>query len=750
MTFLVRRPYEYYMRRVTAILVTATLLSMATLELRASIRLFPSSESPVVTGAERVPVLEITPLALVAGNPSMAFWVDPRMGHVVFKAENPTASEFVSGEPFAPFSGLRVSSLRVARMGSGYLMIAYATDTKPPRLEPSVFYALPLSEEGIPLRPRPEKIWDPRAEAKSLRLVTNGQTALLSWLGNGSLRTLELSGSGDLLEFSAPAEEFAGKITRFDIVKVGSSYLLVVNADPTESRQILFSIALSASGQRLAPSTPILQSGNYFQLAEGTDSAMIIWFDNGQVNGALLSKDGSIGQHVALIGKEREPSPFITSLVAHRNGWTLAWTSEKIDPSTLQVLRIAPNGSPSGLRTVPFDRPISRIAIDRGSGTLFSISVHQEIGSIEATWFLELDEEKPIKRTLVSSLAAQRAEALESSWNSTLAVWSDYRIGESGRGTLGAKFLNREAAIALSPIGLNLPPSVTSDGLRFLLLQKKPEPLGETLVGRFIDDAGTVSQPFIVAEKVFNQPISAWSGTEFLAYWSEYAQYKLSRLDGPMRVTSISQSGTAHSRPVAPASTTPQDVLCTDNGCFVIWNYLDMSSICDFCLVRTALRGSFARVSGDLVGQTLDLANSRRPAQLARAGANIALIEIAPEGGLRVRILDWNGTELSNTSLAANPASSNFSSTAFPDGVVVVWEQTGDIFGKVVSSVGVAGPSFPIATSEHAETNPKATTLGDRVTVMYERLTPGAGWVPRVYVRDLTASPSVRQRGARP
>lgn len=734
------------------ILMVAIAATMLTLPLRAVAPLYSGIERPVTAERSLVPVHGVGELALISsGGVELAFWWDQRLGGRMFRSVGPFDAPYPSGEPFEPFRGFRpYSAIEIARVGAGFLMVVDGIEDGPAAR--AGFYALPIDADGEPLADRPTRIWDLPGYDSQMKLLSNGETALLVWSEDYSVRTLQLGADGRLLEWSAPVESLAGTIQRIDATVVGSSYLLVVNAvNPAGGEGVgLFSVPLTSDGDPAAPLTKFaLRTEWSFDLAGGADSAFVVWFSGGW-RGAVLAPDGRLLHEVAYPALGSDPSAFRPKVARRAAGWTLADTGGA-STNEIELVDLDSSGAVAGRRAISFApgelAGVWRVA--ENEAPLLVAGTWQPGEQASAIWFVDATEGVPDRRSRMSSMEAQHAAGLEASDTDLLMLWAT--ASDDGFNRLHARLDSRPDTLDFPPDNYGFTPSAASDGERFLLFQfSEPSTVyGRTLAGRWIDRSGGLSEPFTIAAEVFTQPVAAWSGTEFLAYWTRSTRFKLTLTSGEMFVSSIFPSGVAQSSPFVFRWTMQEDALCGKPGCFVIWNDADLTKYCDFCLVPTRLLGAPVLRSGERLSEPIELDGVSREARLAPAGSRIALVDLVPAQELRVRLLDWNGNELARLRVAEVAASPRFSVASLGDDVVVVWEQDGDLMGRMVTAGGELGEIFPVANGPEEEVRPFLAVRGDTVTVVYDRLTPEAGWVPRVYVRELSVAP-IRRRGVRP
>jgi hypothetical protein len=734
-------------------LTIAVILAALHRPVAAAPRLLAGVERPVTSVEQFVPFPSVGETALVApAGKEFAFWWDQRLGGRMFRSVAPFDGPYPSGAPFEPFRGfLPYGAIEIAQVGSGYLMIVEGKESGPAAPARVGFYALPLDSDGEPLADRPVRIWDSQGDAH-IKLLSNGDTALLLWSEQYSVRTLQLGADGRLLEWSAPVESLAGTIRRFDATVVGSSYLLLVAAyaGDAEGRLDGYAVPLMSDGDPSAPLTPVMQPSEWqFDLVGGPDTAFVVWY-SGEWRGAVLSPDGRTLHEMPYPALGSDPW-FARSKVTRRHGgWTLV-SSRVEQPYGIDLIDLDASGSIVGVRTITLDaeRPTGLIDTGESDTSAFILGVRKPDEQASATWFVDATEGVPLRRARISSMEAQHAAGIEASRSDLLLLWtttSDYCFNRAH-----VRLLSQPESLDLPLDNYGRMPAVASDGERFLLLQfSDPSTVyGRTLAGRRIDAAGAVSEPFAIAPEVFTRPVVAWSGTEFLVFWTRSATFKLTLTSGEMFVSSVFPSGAVQSSSFALRWTMQEDAICGDPGCFVIWNDADLTQYCDFCVVPTRLLGAPTLRSGERPSDPIVLDDVGREAQLAALGTNIALVELVPGKELRVRELSWSGTELARVSITEIAASPRFAVASLGENAVVVWEQDGDLVGRVVTPGGMLGAVFPVADSPEEEARPFLAVRGDTVTVVYDRLTPEAGWVPRGYVRELTLCPE-RRRGVRP
>lgn len=75
---------------------------------------------------------------------------------------------------------------------------------------------------------------------------------------------------------------------------------------------------------------------------------------------------------------------------------------------------------------------------------------------------------------------------------------------------------------------------------------------------------------------------------------------------------------------------------------------------------------------------------------------------------------------------------------------LVAWELDGNIYGRTISDSGSVGAVHALSRSEWPATNPRLTQLGGETFLLYERIDPDAGYVPRIFA--LRISEATRRR----
>ncbi|MBW3563714.1 MAG: hypothetical protein KY459_03215 [Acidobacteria bacterium] len=87
--------------------------------------------------------------------------------------------------------------------------------------------------------------------------------------------------------------------------------------------------------------------------------------------------------------------------------------------------------------------------------------------------------------------------------------------------------------------------------------------------------------------------------------------------------------------------------------------------------------------------------------------------------------------------------------SALGDAAIVVWEQEGDLVGRLIEQSGSPGPVTALASSPLPETSPQLVVVEGTTYLLYERIDEEAGGVPRIFMRSLFLNdrrPAVRRR----
>jgi hypothetical protein len=676
-----------------------------------------------------------SPVAAAGPEGTLAFWRDPRAAASWFYSTDPISSAQLVGTPLPQLESAGDGILMVVPHSTGFLAIAHARAAEAGE---AGFFALTFDRHGSPLESEPRRIWRTNHGLSSARLVSNGHDILLLWIEGYSLRTLQLAADGTPLEWSAPAEAFAGRLDSLAAAVAGERYLLTLSVRGSGDSKSLYSLPLSKEGQPLSPSkhlfdvdrTPVLR------MAGGESSALLLWSAGG-VHAARIDREGNRGPQQQLVPPSQPVNP--ASLGAHRSGagWEVFW-SDLAQPSILAMVQIDPDGMPGSRSEIAPWRLITAARSAEGSGSLLMLQTFDEAARAHHVEFLDRHGGE-WRHSVVSSFEPQRLLAAAGSQSQALVAWSSRRAAQ-------AHLIDRNGSRPTAFHSETLEPlDVASDGALFLIgARGERRATSSDLHALLIDPSGALIDSSIITHEFFFTLKLAGNEDGFLAYWSDARPWRLRLIPGNIHVASLTRQTTAVARLFWPAEHTASmsDLICADRRCFAVWNETDLSGYHDF--VPSLPGQTFgARVSrtGDLPGSPRVLAEEAREGRLATAGENLVLFEVA-DGIVSARVLDWDGQTIVSSFITRLQREARIDAASAGLLALVVWEAAGDIFGRMVDAEGAIGPLLRLAATDAAETNPLVVTGPEgSVWLIYELTSAETTWVSQIVYRELRPAP---------
>jgi hypothetical protein len=686
-------------------------------------------EVVVAVNGASVPVAAAGPDAL------LTIWRDPRAAATWFHSTDPTASPQLFGYPLPQLESVRDGTLMVVPLSTGFLAISHA---RAAQAGEAGFFALTFDREGSPLESEPRRIWRTTDGLSTARLVSNGHDVLLIWIEGYSLRTLQLATDGTPLDWSAPAEAFAGRLDSFAAAVAGERYLLTLSVRGSGDSKSLHSLPLSRDGQPLAAPRHLfdVERTPAFLMAGGESSALLVSSADG-VHAALMHRDGTLGVQQPLVPASQPINRW--TLAAHRSGagWNVIW-SELAQPSILAMLQIEPDGSPASRSEIAPGRQITAVSVAEGSATLLMLQTFDEASRTHHVEFLSRDGEE-WRHSVVSSFAPQRIVAAAGSRSQTLIVWRS-------RGVAQAHLVDRDGSRPTAFSSETLEPlDVASDGEFFLIGARGEQRLTSAdLHALRIDPSGAIVDSSLLTDEFLFTLKLAGNAVGFLVWWSDARRWRLRLIPGDIHLTTLYPHTAPVSRRFWPAThtATVSDVICADRGCFVVWNETDLTHFDDFTTsLPSRMLGARVSRSGDLDGSARVLAEEARVGYLATAGESLVLFEVA-KGELSARVMDWDGQTLVMSFIGRVVPQARISSATTGPLALVAWEAGGDIMGRLVDASGTAGPLLRLAATGAVEANPVVVTApGGNVWLFYELTSEATSWVPQIFYREYHPAP---------
>lgn len=689
---------------------------------------------PVTELGELVRVHGARSPMFMGGSPRV-FWVDPREPSPIFYSERVTEDGTVLGYPFEPLASFGVRSAEVLTIGSEHLMVFIGSRSNE---DPLALYVLRLDPRGVALEPKPRKIWE-FENVVDHAFATRARDALIAWIENHSLRVLRFDATGRLLDWSAPAEELAGRSRTIDVARIGDRYLLLVTASATDGSDCSEMLVPLIDSD---PAGPPLLLRDYCaaatRIAGGETSGLIVRLGNG-LGSALVDANGGVGQWLGwLLPYEAPSDPDLFALDERSGGgWAVAYVSAFT--KALQYFEIEPDNTGELYEVVTTIRGITNVTLDTQSIPRAGVSL---LKGDEGHWLALFTRQGSWLRSDIASHAPQRIVDVAAS-ETALGVILDDPVQAQPRHDFPGFVVDTD--------GLYANPAITSDGTGFLLESTEVRAWdGGTLHAIFLDESGTPlhesDYPFVS----FTPPVVVWSGDQYLHFFSTPRRFRLTLIPGDVHVVGLTRSGSAQSHLMWQADESGVgDVWCGEEGCAVVWSERDLSDYCDVCEVPA--RSLFGRTtaSGDLVAEPVVLVEENREMRVTRCGpAHL--------------IVSWNGMRLTAETVdeagsvvplgtIATPRLEDrdidpfrFDVAPLAGGAVVVWVDEGAVMGRAILDGGAVTDPWVVADGVWRSTEPHLVERGGEVWLLYERIDAVAGYVPRAYARRIVSVPRPR------